>query len=172
MREGTPTTGSIAARAAGPAPVAPSYALRPATRADADFACEVKLRGLQPHVEALTSTWDEGRQRASFHEGFDPERTEIVLFEGAEVGILRVEARDQELYLAEIYLTAATRNRGLGSAIVRDLIRAAHATGRPLRLQLLRTNPVRRLYERLGFRTVAETGTHYRMECPCPAEAS
>ena len=148
----------------------PVYTLRPATHADAEFACAVKLHGLRPYVEALTSSWDEARHRASFHAHYDPERTQIVLADGEEIGVLRVEQRPTEVVLAEIYLGAAARNRGIGSAVVRDVVAAAHAQGRKVTLQLLRPNPVRQLYERLGFRVVGETVTHFRMECACPDE--
>ena len=38
--------------------------------------------------------------------------------------------------------------------------------GLPTRLQVLRVNPARHLYERLGFAVVGETPTHYLMVAP------
>lgn len=41
---------------------------------------------------------------------------------------------------------------------------AASARGLPTRLQVLKVNPARSLYERLGFELVEETQTHYVMQ--------
>jgi ribosomal protein S18 acetylase RimI-like enzyme len=55
------------------------------------------------------------------------------------------------------------RGRGLGGAIVRSIVEDATRRRSPVRLQVLRPNPARRLYERLGFRVVGETVTHVEM---------
>jgi len=53
--------------------------------------------------------------------------------------------------------------RGVGTSVVRDVMHQASRLGLPLRLQVLKANRARRLYERLGFREVAETPTHFQM---------
>ena len=143
------------------------YSLRPALPEDAEFACDVKLHGLRPHVEAF-APWHEERQRESFLAHYDHRTTRIIQRGGEDVGVLRVLDRGAQVHLAEIYLRPEARNVGLGSRVVRDVVGDAHARGRGVTLQLLRTNPVVRLYQRLGFRISGETHTHFLMESPCP----
>jgi hypothetical protein len=56
--------------------------------------------------------------------------------------------------------------RGVGSAIVRDVLARGRAARMPVRLRVLRTNPARRVYERLGFAVTRESATHVEMEAP------
>jgi ribosomal protein S18 acetylase RimI-like enzyme len=80
------------------------------------------------------------------------------------IGILVVDRRENEIFLENIWLTSAWQGQGLGSEIIRRLMREASASGLPLTLQVLKPNPARRLYERLGFQVVGETATHLRMK--------
>jgi GNAT superfamily N-acetyltransferase len=58
----------------------------------------------------------------------------------------------------------AWQGRGLGSALVRTAIDGAAKRGVPLRLSVLFINPVRRLYERLGFRVTSVEHPRVKME--------
>lgn len=60
----------------------------------------------------------------------------------------------------------AYQRRGIGAAILRDVIAEARAGGHAVALRVLKVNPARRLYERLGFAVVGESDTHYLMRTP------
>jgi ribosomal protein S18 acetylase RimI-like enzyme len=67
----------------------------------------------------------------------------------------------RSIRLAEIELMPAWRGRGIGSSIVRWLMKEAAAAGKPLTLRVLHVNErARDLYERLGFRPFKEIETH------------
>lgn len=83
--------------------------------------------------------------------------------------MLQLEAREDSLFLAGIYVAASHRSKGLGSAIIRDVLAEAARVGKPVRLRVLRPNPARMLYERLGFHVVGESATHVEMEARPPA---
>ena len=44
-----------------------------------------------------------------------------------------------------------SRNAGIGSRLIQDLMKEASATGKPIELHVVSTSPAVRLYERLGF---------------------
>jgi len=71
--------------------------------------------------------------------------------------------RAAEVFLADIEILPEWRGRGLGTAIVGAILADATTRGLPTSLQVLKVNPARRLYARLGFRVVAQTPTHYVM---------
>jgi ribosomal protein S18 acetylase RimI-like enzyme len=150
--------------------LAPNYRLRPATAADAAFIFRVRAAGLTEHVARIWG-WDEADQARRFAERYRPERYQIVVVDGRDVGAVSIEHRADEIFLADVELLPEYRGRGLGGAIVGAVVAEAEARGVPVTLQVFRTNPARRLYERLGFAIEAETETHYRMRTRPPALA-
>src|SRR6266849_5576104 len=56
------------------------------------------------------------------------------------------------------------KGRGIGSALVRDVMQAAGYRGVPVRLSVLVNNPARRLYECLGFRVTRIEHARVKME--------
>lgn len=67
------------------------------------------------------------------------------------IGRMIVAREDQELRLVDIALLAEHRNSGIGTRLIQELIAEAAKVGKPLRLQVLKSNPAARLYSRLGF---------------------
>ena len=142
--------------------LAPAYTLRPATAGDFGFLHDLHVACLKPYVEA-TWGWAEAIQRAIFADGFAPERSRIVLVAGAMVGVVAAERR-----AADWFIAPALQGRGLGGALLRDVLADAARERVPVRLQVLRVNPARHLYERLGFTVDGETPTHYRLIARAP----
>jgi predicted GNAT family acetyltransferase len=47
---------------------------------------------------------------------------------------------------------------------LKEVMAEASAAGKPVRIYVERFNRALRLYERLGFRTIGDTGVYYHME--------
>lgn len=88
----------------------------------------------------------------------------IVLCEDRPVGRILVFRSAREIRLVDIALLPDHRGSGIGATLVRSLCDEAQAAGKPVTLHVARTNRARRLYERLGFSIVDETGSDYKME--------
>jgi GNAT superfamily N-acetyltransferase len=140
----------------------PEYQLRPATAEDFDFLWNLHRATMRPYVEAIWG-WDEGVQARRFREAFDPAHRQIVIVGGHPVGVLHVDDLPRAVFLANVEIDPAHQRRGLGTALVESVIDRAKSLGLPVTLQVLRVNPVRRLYERLGFRVTGDTPTHFLM---------
>jgi len=140
----------------------PAYTLRPATDADFQFMCDTKLDGMRPYVEAVWG-WDRAQQEQIVRRKFDPDRSRIVVVDGIDSGWIHVVEDDEAFFLRAIFLTAAARRRGVGAALVGDVIDRARRSGKPVALRVMKVNPARRLYERLGFRITGESETHFWM---------
>ena len=65
--------------------------------------------------------------------------------------MLKIEKRKDHIYLGDIQLKEAFQRRGIGTSLIRDVIEKAKAAGLPIRLRVLKKNPVVELYNRLGF---------------------
>ncbi|HET9992701.1 MAG TPA: GNAT family N-acetyltransferase [Kofleriaceae bacterium] len=139
--------------------------MRPARDEDRELFFVTRRDGFRRYVEA-NKPWDDGEQRASANADFDALPVEIIERGGVAIGYQIVEHNDDHWRLDEIALVAPERNRGIGTDLVRAIMASARAAGMPLRLNCLRANPARRLYDRLGFRVIAEEDVRVRMEWP------
>ena len=127
------------------------YSLRQATGDDFAFLYDLHRTTIREAVEA-TWGWDETFQRRRFREHFDPAGSQIIVVDGRDVGVLQVEEWGDEVFLGLIEIALSHQGRGLGTRVIKDVLRVAHAAKRPVSLHVLKTNPgARRLYERLGF---------------------
>ena len=136
--------------------------LRPATPDDCAFAYRVHCAAMRPSVEE-TYGWDESWQAQTFQQRFDPAKRQIIRYDGADVGVLSVEERDDSLFVALIAILPAYQRRGIGTSLIRRLQEEASERGLAVTLRVLKVNRARELYERLGFSLVGETDTHYQM---------
>jgi ribosomal protein S18 acetylase RimI-like enzyme len=139
------------------------YELRAATAADRDWLYDVFRAGMRPHVITVFGEWDEAFQSKRFADHFAPERFQVIRTEGVDVGLLEARREDNRIYIAEIGMLPEHQSRGIGAAVLRDLIAEANAARLPLELQVFSLNPARRLYERLGFAVYEESDTHLQM---------
>jgi ribosomal protein S18 acetylase RimI-like enzyme len=137
--------------------------LRAATQEDADFLYDVVKATMKEYVAQVWG-WDEAWQQAYFREHFEPSEDRIIVLEDEDIGVISVEQREGEVFLGKIYILPEYQGRGIGSRLINDVLEQAHQRGVPVTLQVIKVNPARRLYERLGFVEVGETATHYLME--------
>jgi ribosomal protein S18 acetylase RimI-like enzyme len=130
---------------------------------DADFVFSLMERTSRDYVIATYGAWDPERQRERFNQRFAPGNISVLRLDGQDIGILWVEERDGTLFLANLHVLPELQRRGLGTAAIRIFLADASKRGLAATLQVLRVNPARRFYERLGFRIAWETETHFLM---------
>ena len=138
-----------------------SYTTRPAIESDLEWLDPFYEELMKPYVE-LTHRWDQGK----FRESFSPEDTQIIQFNNQDIGMLKVEQRDEYIYLGDIQIKREFQRRGIGSQIINDLIQKSNSKALPIRLRVLKGNPAMKLYQRLGFTVVNEFNNCYELECP------
>ena len=132
---------------------------RPAVPHDQEFLWRLHRETMRDYVDE-TWGWNEEWQRARFDENFDPEKLEIVENETGPIGCISVKRLADEILLAAIEIAPERQNRGVGTRIIRELLDECDHKQLPARLFVLKANPARRLYTRLGFQCIEETSTH------------
>ncbi len=103
-------------------------------------------------------------QQVSYQRQYPDADHRVVVHHDQRVGRLIVVRAEQAIRLADIALLPEFRRAGLGTLLVQELQAEAAQAGKTLQLQVMKNNPARRLYERLGFCVAGENGTHYAME--------
>ncbi|MBB6733852.1 GNAT family N-acetyltransferase [Cohnella zeiphila] len=88
----------------------------------------------------------------------------MVLADETLAGRILTSSREDELVLVDISLLPSFRGRGIGGELIERLQEEAAESGRFIKLHVLKENASAiRLYERLGFATVADQGMHWEM---------
>jgi ribosomal protein S18 acetylase RimI-like enzyme len=139
---------------------------RPATPADEPFL--LRLRGLtmDEHLRRAGSVEDDERRIERIRADFD--WAQVIECEGEPVGFLKVRRDPGEWRIVQVQLMPALQGRGTGGAIVAQVLKDAAAAGASVTLSVLKGNPAKRLYERLGFVATGEGehGWEMRWEIP------
>ena len=143
-----------------------TYSFRSATFDDFDHIFDLKRLGYQDVVIDQFGAWDEEWQRSRFNASWNPAHYQLIVFEKRDAGVIATEERAEEIFLAEIIIIPDMRGRGLGTLIMKNLIRHSSQLGKTLALQVLKKNvQAKSLYEKMGFVIIMETSTHYQMQC-------
>ena len=136
-----------------------TFTLRPADPSDRDWLDRLRRDVYRDLFDATWGGWDEARHLRHFAACWERGRIQVIVVDGADVGMLQVFEHDDDVELSEVQVAPDRQGAGLGTAVVRQVI--ARASGRDVVLSTgLRNDGARRLYERLGFVVTARTETH------------
>lgn len=147
--------------------------LRQVSAEHQDFLYRVYASTRQAEIAAFG--WDPAQQEAFLRMQFNAQqRSYEMVYEGADhklvfvdgqpAGRILVHRGAKACVLVDIALLAEYRNRGIGRQLLQQLLDDAGRDGIAVRLQVLKTNPAYRLYERLGFVKTGEDGIYFQME--------
>jgi ribosomal protein S18 acetylase RimI-like enzyme len=144
-------------------------ALRPAGPDDFDFCARLYFFWTGKTIRQLKQ--DMSAQIAGLRERWDVREVQIITCDGADIGWMQSSIQNDSLYLDQIFIDASFQRRGIGSGIIGGLIEKAAQAGRPVTLSVVKTNPARLLYERLGFRVTRDDDRKFymRRESDAPA---
>ncbi len=134
---------------------------RRALEHDRGFLEDVHVAALGP-VALVGYGWPACRLLDQFHADIDLESCYVLLVDGARAGYFSIEDRGAFWYIDAIAIARKYQRKGIGSAALREILEDAGTT--PVRLNVLRINPARELYIRLGFRTILEDTRREIME--------
>ena len=136
--------------------------LRPAAESDFEFAFAAKHAALGPHV-AVRWGWDDSYQRTVHRRRWSEKPWFVMLLDGEAIGTVSIlDERDCSRF-GEFYLLPAFQRQWLGTRVLTEFLEQCDRTGRAVRLECLKWNPVMSLYRRAGFEVVSENDIHYFM---------
>ncbi len=123
--------------------------MRDVTSQDIEWLVALKEAAMRPDLDRL-GAWDPDRSRRRLLEELAPASTWLVLAAGQRVGSVALRPGKDEEWLQHFYVLPEHQGRGLGGAVLRDLLdRRDHP--RPVRLLAVHGSAALRLYARHGF---------------------
>jgi ribosomal protein S18 acetylase RimI-like enzyme len=127
---------------------------RPATLEDFDYCRRLYFAEMERIIRELKL--DPDVQAASLRRQWDAAQVRIITRDGADIGWLQSTTRDGALFLGQLFVESALQRRGIGTEVMHRLIGEAARSRQAMTLGVVKTNPAKRLYERLGFRVTHE----------------
>jgi GNAT superfamily N-acetyltransferase len=128
--------------------------LRPAQPQDFAFCEPVYFSEMGWIIEALKL--EPACHRDGFTRQWQCAEVRIIATESDDVGWLQTIPAGDVVFLGQLYLEGRFQRQGIGSRVMRLLIEEAASTKKAVALAVVKINPARRLYERLGFRVTHE----------------
>jgi GNAT superfamily N-acetyltransferase len=124
--------------------------MRPALDHDFEYCRRLYFAEMRWIIEELHL--DRTAQEASFRQQWNSTQVRIIVLDGADVGWIQIIREDHDLFVAQILVDGPFQRRGIGTEVMKRLIGEASGLNLAVRLNVVRINPARRLYERMGFR--------------------
>ena len=134
---------------------------RPARAEDFQYCANLYLSGMEDIIRELKL--DRAAQAASLRQEWDPAQVQVMVMDAIEVGWFQIIPHDDVLFLAQIFVDRPFQGRGIGTAIMNNLIAEGTRAGQAMALAVVKTNPALRLYRRLGFRITHEDNRKFYM---------
>jgi len=142
------------------------YRLIPATQKDQEWLEQLRRATTQELFVATWGGWDEARHLRHTAECWERGGINLIEVDGVLAGMIQLFAHPDVIEVGEIQVQPAYQGRGLGTCVLLDMIARAQAQRKKVSLSTgLKNRRAFELYQRLGFRCVAQSDTHYHMEC-------
>lgn len=150
-----------------------SITLRPMTPDDTPFLFQVYASTRLEELAPLGWTPDEigafltqqfTAQHQFYQEHYENATYSVILLDGQPVGRLYLARWPAEIRIMDIALLPPYRGRGIGSALLRDILAEGQRSGKRVSIHVEKFNLALRLYERLGFRQTVDRGVYWLME--------
>ena len=81
------------------------------------------------------------RRRVKFRGYYKLDEVRIITVDGSDAGFFQVSGRADGITLAQIHIEAPYRSRGIGTALIKDMLRDARAENKPVSLSVVKHNP-------------------------------
>jgi ribosomal protein S18 acetylase RimI-like enzyme len=103
-------------------------------------------------------------QHREYRRNYPDASFEVLTVDGADAGRLYVRRTGRAVHVIDIALLPEFRGRGVGTALLQELMDEAAAAGKVASIWVEGTNRALSLYGRLGFRRVEDQGIYLLME--------
>ncbi len=103
-------------------------------------------------------------QHSHYREQFPEASYSVILRDDSAVGRFYILREEREIRILDITVLPEYRNGGVGTTLLRDLLNEAEQSGKRVLIYVETFNPSLRLFERLGFKSIAEEGLNFLLE--------
>lgn len=141
------------------------FQLHAAAEGDAVFLFEAYEATLRPYVEWAWG-WDDAFQKQGFKTHHPIQEWRVVSVGGQPAGGLHVQESAASHFVRMVFLLPPFQGKGIGTLLLQQEVRRAERHGKFLELKVVKINPAKALYERLGLTLVGEDAATFHLRTP------
>jgi ribosomal protein S18 acetylase RimI-like enzyme len=134
---------------------------RPARPADFAYCERLYFTEMDGIIRALKL--DPKRQAVNFRRQWDAAQARIIVRDGVDIGWLQSTKGEDSLFLLQLFVERPLQRQGIGTQVMNRLIDEAARCEQAVTLEVVKINPAKRLYERLGFRITGQDEHKFHM---------
>ena len=143
--------------------------LRTACEDDVAFARNLYFETMREIIERLFG-WDQSREEKNFARFFKLEEVRIITVDGRDVGWIQEQIFEKTLNLGSFYVAPSMQGRGIGTQVLRMLLKSAADQSKAMTLAVVKINAALLFYEKRGFQITHEDEHKFYMRAS-PARA-
>ena len=132
-----------------------------AVEEDRKYPLQLRKSTMTEHLAAAGIFLSDAEHDFRVDDAFDC--TFIAWHSGARIGMAKSRNSNDRLEIMQLQVLPEYQGKGLGQELVQSFIDTAKAENKCLMLAVLKRNPAKRLYERLGFSVVGEDEHEFHM---------
>ncbi|ASW76096.1 acetyltransferase [Chryseobacterium piperi] len=135
---------------------------RKAQENDVEFLLNLRMKTMTEHYQNsnLPTTKEYTLKRVLYQF----EKAHIIILDCQPIGLLKIDRRTDEIEVMQLQIDPNLQGKGIGQAILQDIIAEASLTGKSVSLSVLKTNKAQKLYSDLGFTIIGEDEHSYFMK--------
>jgi len=103
-------------------------------------------------------------QHSHYQAQFPDASYSLICREEVPLGRFYVLRNEEDIRILDLTLLPEYRNGGIGTALLQNLLEEAAQSGKRVQIYVETYNPSLRLFERLGFKNIAEEGINFLLE--------
>lgn len=128
---------------------------RRASPADFSFVYALHHQEFFAYIDQ-TWGWQEDAQRKGMRSDFEDFPFQIICWNGQAIGAISAIDQGEAVLLKYLAIRSKYQRRGFGTKLLREVLEQADRRDLPVKLTVLRVNPAKDFYQRLGFAIVQE----------------
>ncbi|MEY8759854.1 GNAT family N-acetyltransferase [Chryseobacterium tongliaoense] len=132
-----------------------------ASENDIDFLLDLRIKTMNEHLSSSNLPTEKEFHLQRIQYRFD--KAQIILLNDEPIGLLKADRSEDKIEVIQIQIDPKQQGKGIGKAILKDIIEESLSVRKPVTLSVLKTNKAQNLYASLGFKVIDEDEYSYMM---------
>lgn len=131
---------------------------------DYEFVFNIIKITMKDYIEEIRG-WDEGLEHLFFKEEMSEEDNYVIKVDNERIAYLSLDKTADNIEIENLLILPKYQNKGIGTRIIKDLIRECKLKEKNLSLKAFKINEkANKFYTALGFNLVGEDKDYYKYE--------